>query len=130
MRRILSLLAVAVAVVWVLEILVVASVWAPPLFSGALFLLWPARTHAVARTPAMAYEPLHQGHVDLATGLSQTLYTPTAQGLEKKIAERIAYYSKPDPLSGCHIWHGLLKDGYGCLHYQNQTFFAHRLAQG
>ena len=31
------------------------------------------------------------------------------------IAERIAYYSRPDPLSGCHIWQGYLKGGYGCL---------------
>ncbi len=44
------------------------------------------------------------------------------------IAERIAYYSKPDPLSGCHIWQGYLKDGYGCLYFQNKLRFAHRLA--
>jgi hypothetical protein len=44
-------------------------------------------------------------------------------------AERVAYYSRPDPLSGCHIWHGHLNhSGYGTLHYQNRTFFAHRLA--
>jgi hypothetical protein len=44
-------------------------------------------------------------------------------------AERVTYYSKPDPLSGCHIWHGHLShSGYGALHYQNRTFFAHRVA--
>jgi hypothetical protein len=44
------------------------------------------------------------------------------------IAERLAYYSKPDPLSGCHIWHGYLKGGYGCLYFRNTLRFAHRLA--
>jgi hypothetical protein len=44
------------------------------------------------------------------------------------IAERIAYYSKPDPLSGCRIWHGYLEGGYGCLYFQNKQRFAHRLA--
>ena len=46
-------------------------------------------------------------------------------------AERIAYYSKPDPLSGCHIWHGPLKSGYGRLVCQNRTGYAqyaHRIA--
>lgn len=46
------------------------------------------------------------------------------------IAERLAYYSKSDPLSGCHIWHGYLKDGYGCLYFRNKLRFAHRLAWG
>src|SRR5437899_11295087 len=44
------------------------------------------------------------------------------------IAERIAYYSRPDPLSGCHIWTGYLKQGYGCLYFGNKLKFAHRLA--
>jgi len=45
------------------------------------------------------------------------------------LAERIAYYSAPDPLSGCHIWHGPSKSGgYGCLHYQGRISLAHRLA--
>jgi HNH endonuclease len=44
------------------------------------------------------------------------------------VAERIAYYSTPDPLSGCHIWHGFLKGGYGYLRYRNRPWFAHRLA--
>jgi hypothetical protein len=44
------------------------------------------------------------------------------------LAERLAYYSKPDPLSGCYVWQGAHRRGYGCLRYQGQTFFAHRLA--
>ena len=44
------------------------------------------------------------------------------------LAERIAHFTRTDPLSGCHIWQGNLKDGYGSLRYQGQTFFAHRLA--
>jgi HNH endonuclease len=47
------------------------------------------------------------------------------------LAERIAYYSKPDPLSGCHIWHGPLKFGYGRLVCQNRrgyAQYAHRIA--
>ena len=38
------------------------------------------------------------------------------------IPQRLAYYSRPDPLSGCHIWQANLKDGYGCL----KPVFAHR----
>jgi HNH endonuclease len=43
-------------------------------------------------------------------------------------AQRIAYYSKPDPLSGCHIWHGFLKLGYGRIHFRKRVHLAHRLA--
>ena len=43
--------------------------------------------------------------------------------------QRITYYSKPDPLSGCHIWRGPLEpDGYGCLRYRGKAWRAHRLA--
>jgi hypothetical protein len=43
--------------------------------------------------------------------------------------QRIAYYTKPDPLSGCHIWHGYLTaSGYGRVHYQSRLWLAHRLA--
>src|SRR5689334_14600143 len=45
-----------------------------------------------------------------------------------ELAERIAHFTRTDPLSGCHIWHGNLKDGYGNLRYQGKTWFAHRLA--
>jgi hypothetical protein len=44
------------------------------------------------------------------------------------LAKRIAYYSRPDPLSGCHIWQGPLKRGYGVLWRQGQVLLAHRLA--
>jgi HNH endonuclease len=43
-------------------------------------------------------------------------------------AQRIAHYSKPDPLSGCHIWHGLLILGYGRIHFRKRVYLAHRLA--
>jgi hypothetical protein len=44
------------------------------------------------------------------------------------LAERIAFYSKPEPLTGCHIWRGALLNGYGALRYQGQHRQAHRLA--
>jgi HNH endonuclease len=44
------------------------------------------------------------------------------------IPERLTYYSKPDPLGGCHLWQGNLKDGYGCLRLGGKLHFAHRLA--
>jgi len=44
------------------------------------------------------------------------------------LAERIAYYSKPDPLSGCHIWHGSFNQGYGNLRFGGRVRQAHRLA--
>ncbi len=44
-------------------------------------------------------------------------------------AQRLAYYSKVDPLSGCHIWQGALRaEGYGNLTVRNQNWLAHRLA--
>jgi hypothetical protein len=44
-------------------------------------------------------------------------------------AVRLAYYSTPDPLSGCHIWHGAItRDGYGELQYDGKPHLAHRLA--
>jgi hypothetical protein len=43
--------------------------------------------------------------------------------------ERLAYYSTPDPLSGCHIWHGpSVNGGYGHIRYHGQKWLAHRLA--
>ena len=43
--------------------------------------------------------------------------------------QRIAYYTKPEPLTGCHIWHGPLKPGgYGWLQYHGRIWLAHRLA--
>ena len=44
------------------------------------------------------------------------------------LAERFAYYSKPEPLTGCHIWRGhLTATGYGRTHYQGRSWLAHRL---
>ena len=43
--------------------------------------------------------------------------------------ERLAYYSTPDPLSGCHIWHGpSVNGGYGHIRYHGKKWLAHRLA--
>jgi HNH endonuclease len=44
------------------------------------------------------------------------------------LAERITYYTSPEPLTGCHIWHGPLKRGYGRLQYLGRSWRAHRLA--
>lgn len=43
--------------------------------------------------------------------------------------QRLAYYSKPDPLSGCHIWHGpSVNGGYGHIRFGGYYWLAHRLA--
>jgi len=42
------------------------------------------------------------------------------------LARRIAYYTKPDPLSGCHIWQGFTSCGYGRLNYKGRVVLAHR----
>jgi hypothetical protein len=45
------------------------------------------------------------------------------------VAQRLAHYSRPDPVSGCHIWHGAANDaGYGTLTLKGRTQRAHRLA--
>ncbi len=44
------------------------------------------------------------------------------------LADRIAYYSKPEPLTGCHIWQVALLHGYGILRYRGRYHQAHRLA--
>ena len=45
------------------------------------------------------------------------------------IAPRLAYYTRPDPVSGCHIWHGVVNDaGYGTLGLKGRSQRAHRLA--
>jgi HNH endonuclease len=45
-------------------------------------------------------------------------------------SQRIAHYSKRDPLTGCHIWQGgpLKPRGYGRLKHQGRMWLAHRLA--
>jgi len=44
------------------------------------------------------------------------------------LAERIAHLSEPDPLSGCHIWLGSFRRGYGYLRYRKRAWSAHRVA--
>jgi hypothetical protein len=44
------------------------------------------------------------------------------------LAERLAYYSKSEPLTGCQIWRGATVNGYGSLRYQGGHQQAHRLA--
>ena len=44
-------------------------------------------------------------------------------------AQRIAFYTKPDPLSGCHIWQASTNPfGYGQLNIDGKVFGAHRMA--
>ena len=43
--------------------------------------------------------------------------------------QRIAYHSKPEPLTGCLIWQRPLNPGgYGRIKYQDRMWLAHRLA--
>lgn len=45
------------------------------------------------------------------------------------IAQRLAYYTRLDPVSGCHIWHGAVNDaGYGTLGLKGRSHRAHRLS--
>jgi hypothetical protein len=44
------------------------------------------------------------------------------------LAERLTYYSKRDPLSGCHIWLGPRSSGYGRLPYKGRVLMAHKVA--
>jgi hypothetical protein len=44
------------------------------------------------------------------------------------LSKRIAYYTRPDPLSGCHIWQGFVSGGYGRLNYKKRVYLAHRAA--
>jgi len=44
-------------------------------------------------------------------------------------AERLAHYTKVDPLSGCHIWQRSTKpNGYGQLTFRMRRLMAHRVA--
>jgi YD repeat-containing protein len=69
MRRLLKLLATLIIALAVAAAILAAVVWGPPLFSGALFLLVPGPPTGRARNQVSDYEPLHQGHVDVSTGL-------------------------------------------------------------
>ena len=45
------------------------------------------------------------------------------------IAERLEFYSIPEPNSGCRLWLGaILPNGYGVLRVAGVTLYAHRLA--
>ena len=45
------------------------------------------------------------------------------------IEQRIAHYSRRDPLSGCWIWQASTqRQGYGLAGYRNRVWLAHRLA--
>jgi YD repeat-containing protein len=59
----------AVAVSIAVEMCMAALIWGGALSSGALFLLRPASADAAAYDLPRSYRPVHQGHVDLATGL-------------------------------------------------------------
>lgn len=64
-----TLAAKLLTIVCVVAAILVVAIWAGPLFSGALFLLWPTVGRPVAHDLPSSYEPLHQGHVDVSTGL-------------------------------------------------------------
>lgn len=42
--------------------------------------------------------------------------------------QRLAFWTKPDPLSGCLIWQGSVWNGYGRIQYGGRTLRAHRWA--
>jgi YD repeat-containing protein len=69
MRRLLRLLATIIIALAVAAAILAADVWGPPLFSGALFLLVPGPPTGRVRNQVSDYEPLHQGRVDVSTGL-------------------------------------------------------------
>jgi YD repeat-containing protein len=69
MGRPLKLLATVIVALAVPPLILAADVWGPPLFSGALLLLVPGPSTGRLRNHVSDYEPLHQGHVDVATGL-------------------------------------------------------------
>jgi hypothetical protein len=70
MRRLLGPLAVVfTASAMMTAAILAAFVWGPPLFSGALFLLVPGPPTGRVRAHLSAYEPVHQGGVDVSTGL-------------------------------------------------------------
>ncbi len=52
-----------------ITVAVAALIWAGPLMSGALFLSRRTGTPPVSHDLPGAYQPRHQGHVDISTGL-------------------------------------------------------------
>lgn len=54
--------------------------------------------------------------------------TPKRVSCKATLAERLEYYSIPEPNSGCHLWLGLLtKNGYGVVAWGG-PMYAHRAA--
>ena len=54
--------------------------------------------------------------------------TPKRVSRKATLAERLDYYSIPEPNSGCHLWLGLLaKNGYGIVSWGG-AMYAHRAA--
>jgi YD repeat-containing protein len=61
---------VALMIVVIAPLMVIAaSRFAGPLKSGAFFLQWPGPAPSTAHDLGASYEPLHEGHFDLGTGL-------------------------------------------------------------
>ena len=69
MPRSLKLLIVVAAGLTLAAAVLAAQVFGPPLFSGGLSLLLPGPQTVAAPDPATPYEPVHQGHVNLANGV-------------------------------------------------------------
>jgi YD repeat-containing protein len=65
MRRLLRLL----IVIAVGLVAAAAAIFAGPVSSGALMLLWPSASRTTADHDVAEYVPLHKGHVDISTGL-------------------------------------------------------------
>lgn len=69
-RFIVRATVVVLLVAVIVSIVAIASLFGPPLLSGGLFLTRPAPSpRPAAHGLPATYEPLHQGHVDVATGL-------------------------------------------------------------
>jgi YD repeat-containing protein len=61
---------VVILIVLLVPLAVVAtSTYAGPLISGAMFLRWPRAAPSTTHDLPSSYEPVHQGHFDLGTGL-------------------------------------------------------------
>jgi YD repeat-containing protein len=65
-RRVLTFLAVLVPIGY---LALVVYTYAGPVVSGGLFLPWPTRVHPAPHPLPENYLPVHQGRVDLTTGL-------------------------------------------------------------
>jgi YD repeat-containing protein len=95
--RFLKLLAVVFTGLAMAAAVLAADIWGPPLFSGALFLLAPLPPTGRLRDRVTRYEPVHRGHVDLATGLYIREDEDIVLGSSPAFAWRRTY------LSGDHV---------------------------